>query len=68
MDRLLGLLKASPKLFCEEMRCPVLDPERGKTKAGATCGRSRATIAGGAARTRQPPSTATRPAAGPSTL
>ena len=33
-DRLLGLLKASPKLFCDETRCPVLDPGRGKTKTG----------------------------------
>jgi transposase len=33
-DRLLGLMKASPKLFCDETRCPVLDPGRGKTKTG----------------------------------
>src|SRR5262249_58742932 len=33
-ERLLGLLKASPKLFCDETRCPVLDPGRGKTKTG----------------------------------
>ena len=33
-DRLLGLLKASSKLFCDETRCPVLDPGRGKTKTG----------------------------------
>jgi transposase len=33
-DRLLTLLKASPKLFCDETRCPVLDPGRGKTKTG----------------------------------
>jgi transposase len=33
-DHLLGLLKASPKLFCDETRCPVLDPGRGKTKTG----------------------------------
>jgi transposase len=33
-DRLLGLLKTSPKLFCDETRCPVLDPGRGKTKTG----------------------------------
>ena len=25
-DHLLGNLKASPKLFCDETRCPVLDP------------------------------------------
>ena len=31
---LLGLLKASPKLFCDETRCPVLDPGRCKTKTG----------------------------------
>ena len=29
-----SLLKASPKLFCDETRCPVLDPGRGKTKTG----------------------------------
>ena len=28
------LLKASTKLFCDETRCPVLDPGRGKTKTG----------------------------------
>lgn len=33
-DRLLEVLKASPKLFCDETRCPVLDPGRGKTKTG----------------------------------
>ena len=33
-DHLLALLKASPKLFCDETRCPVLDPGRGKTKTG----------------------------------
>jgi len=33
-DRLLGLLKMSSHLFCDETRCPVLDPERGKTKTG----------------------------------
>jgi transposase len=33
-DHLLGVLKASPKLFCDETRCPVLDPGRGKTKTG----------------------------------
>jgi transposase len=31
-DHLLQQLKASPKLFCDETRCPVLDPGRGKTK------------------------------------
>ena len=33
-DHLLKSLKASPKLFCDETRCPVLDPGRGKTKTG----------------------------------
>ncbi|WP_316169094.1 MULTISPECIES: IS66 family transposase [unclassified Bradyrhizobium] len=33
-DHLLGRLKASSKLFCDETRCPVLDPGRGKTKTG----------------------------------
>jgi transposase len=33
-DHLVSLLKASPKLFCDETRCPVLDPGRGKTKTG----------------------------------
>jgi transposase len=33
-DYLLRRLKASPKLFCDETRCPVLDPGRGKTKTG----------------------------------
>jgi transposase len=33
-DRLIALLKASPKLFCDETRCPVLDPGRGQTKSG----------------------------------
>jgi transposase len=33
-DHLIGVLKASPKLFCDETRCPVLDPGRGKTKTG----------------------------------
>jgi transposase len=33
-DHLLAHLKASPKLFCDETRCPVLDPGRGKTKTG----------------------------------
>lgn len=33
-DHLLRLLKASPRLFCDETRCPVLDPGRGKTKTG----------------------------------
>jgi transposase len=32
--RLTALLKASTKLFCDETRCPVLDPGRGKTKTG----------------------------------
>jgi transposase len=33
-DHLLRQMKASPKLFCDETRCPVLDPGRGKTKTG----------------------------------
>lgn len=33
-DHLLRQLKASPRLFCDETRCPVLDPGRGKTKTG----------------------------------
>jgi transposase len=33
-DHLVKQLKASPKLFCDETRCPVLDPGRGKTKKG----------------------------------
>jgi transposase len=33
-DHLLGQLRTSPKLFCDETRCPVLDPGRGKTKTG----------------------------------
>lgn len=33
-DHLVRQLKASPKLFCDETRCPVLDPGRGKTKTG----------------------------------
>jgi transposase len=33
-DHLLAGLKASPKLFCDETRCPVLDPGRGETKTG----------------------------------
>ncbi len=32
--RLIALLKCSTKLFCDETRCPVLDPGRGKTKTG----------------------------------
>ena len=34
-DHLVRQLKASPKLFCDETRCPVLDPGRGKTKTGS---------------------------------
>ena len=33
-DHLVRSLKASPRLFCDETRCPVLDPGRGKTKTG----------------------------------
>ena len=32
--RLVEMLKASPKLFADETRCPVLDPGRGRTKTG----------------------------------
>jgi len=32
--RLIEILKGSPKLFCDETRCPVLDPGRGRTKTG----------------------------------
>jgi len=32
--RLIAILKGSTKLFCDETRCPVLDPGRGKTKTG----------------------------------
>jgi transposase len=31
---LLAGLRASPKLFCDETRCPVLDPGAGRTKKG----------------------------------
>ena len=34
VDHLAKDLKASPKLFMDETRCPVLDPGRGKTKTG----------------------------------
>jgi transposase len=33
-DRLLASLRASPKLFADETTAPVLDPGRGRTKAG----------------------------------
>jgi len=33
-DHLIDQLKASPRLFCDETRCPVLDPGAGKTKTG----------------------------------
>jgi transposase len=33
-DHLIDLLKVSPRLFCDETRCPVLDPGAGKTKTG----------------------------------
>ena len=33
-DHLVQLLKASPRLFCDETRCPVLDPGAGKTRTG----------------------------------
>ena len=33
-DHLVRQLKSSPRLFCDETRCPVVDPGRGKTKTG----------------------------------
>jgi transposase len=33
-DHMVRELKASPKLFCDETPCPVLDPGRGQTKTG----------------------------------
>lgn len=33
-DHLIDRLKTSPRLFCDETRCPVLDPGAGKTKTG----------------------------------
>jgi transposase len=33
-DWLVEQLKKSPKLFCDETPCPVLDPGRGETKTG----------------------------------
>jgi hypothetical protein len=33
-ERLAAILKGMDKLFADETRCPVLDPGRGKTKAG----------------------------------
>ena len=33
-ERLLALLKTSPKLFADETTAPVLDPGRGRTKTG----------------------------------
>jgi transposase len=33
-DWLVAELKKSPKLFCDETPCPVLDPGRGETKTG----------------------------------
>jgi transposase len=33
-DHMVRELKASPKLFCDETPCPVLDPGRGRTKTG----------------------------------
>jgi transposase len=33
-DHFVRSLKASLRLFCDETRCPVLDPGRGKTKTG----------------------------------
>ena len=33
-DHLINQLKTSARLFCDETRCPVLDPGAGKTKTG----------------------------------
>lgn len=33
-ERLLAVLKTSPKLFADETTAPVLDPGRGRTKTG----------------------------------
>ena len=33
-DRLVAILRNSPKLFADETRCPVLDPGRRRTKIG----------------------------------
>jgi transposase len=33
-DHLVSMIKTSPRLFCDETPCPVLDPGRGKTKTG----------------------------------
>ena len=33
-ERLMEIIKASPKLFADETPCPVLDPGRGRTKKG----------------------------------
>jgi hypothetical protein len=39
--RLVDILKASPRLFCDETRAPVLDPGRGRTKTGWLWGLAR---------------------------
>jgi transposase len=39
--RLVEILKASPRLFCDETRAPVLDPGRGRTKTGWLWGLAR---------------------------
>ena len=48
-ERLVAILKSSSKLFCDEIRCPVLDPGRGKT---GYLWLSRVTIAPGRHRAR----------------
>jgi len=53
-NHLLGKLKASPKLFCDETRCPVLDPGRGQIKTRLHVG----------ARARRPAVGQPRPAGG----
>ena len=39
--RLVETLKASPRLFCDETRAPILDPGRGRTKTGWLWGLAR---------------------------
>jgi len=51
---LVGLLKSSPKLFCDETRCPVLDPGRGKRPRSAGSRRSCVVQRARRARSRSP--------------
>ena len=64
-ERLLALLRASPKLFADETTAPVLDPGRGRTKTGQFWAYA-ATIDPGAAPIRRPSSTSTHPILRPS--